>query len=338
MYYLDAWPRPEQRARVAEMRRRPHPREAPEGEDDDRSGTWVIRTDEPQESVEDPFGLQRPADHDEHADPEGLADSLSDLPEARIVRTAGRPREVLRTTEAMPRAEAAAPPEVVARREFAYPEWDYRTGRYRVPGAIVREPEAPLGDAAWVTSALARHARLARRVRARFERLRPRPVRLVRQPDGSEIDISAYVSAAADMRAGATVDGRMYMALHPARRELAVALLVDVSASTDAWVSTDRRIVDVEKEALLIVCDALDALGDRYGIFAFSGDGADDVSVVPLKKFDERAGVHSPPADCGAGRRPLHPSRCASPSPHGGTLPRTGASPSFARAVRWQAE
>ena len=64
-----------------------------------------------------------------------------------------------------------------------------------------------------------------------------------------------------------------------------------MSASTDAWVSTDRRIVDVEKEALLIVCDALDALGDRYGVFAFSGDGADDVSVVPLKRFDERVGV-----------------------------------------------
>ena len=69
-----------ERARVAEMRRRPRPREAPEDEDDEGSGTWVIRADEPQESVEDPFGLQRPADHDEHADPEGLADSLSELP------------------------------------------------------------------------------------------------------------------------------------------------------------------------------------------------------------------------------------------------------------------
>ena len=113
-------------------------------------------------------------------------------------------------------------------------------------------------------------------------------VRLVRQPDGSEIDLSAYVTATADSRAGATVDGRLYVAMRPARRELAVALLLDVSASTDAWVSTNHRIVDVEKEALLVVCEALDALGDRYGIFAFSGEGADDVAVLPLKSFDER--------------------------------------------------
>ena len=155
----------------------------------------------------------------------------------------------------------------------------------------MREPTAPLGDAAWVTSALACHARLARRVRARFERLRPRPVRVVRQPDGSEIDLSACVTAAADRRAGSAVDGRLYVMLRPERRELAIAILLDVSASTDAWVSTNRRIVDVEKEALLIVCEALDALGDRYGVYAFSGESAGDVSVVPLKRFDERVGV-----------------------------------------------
>ena len=286
----DAASRSGQRARVAEMRRRPRPREATEDEDDSDAGTWVIRADEPQESVEDPLGLQRPSDRDETADPEGLADSLSDLPEARIVRTPGLPREVLRSGEEIQRREAAAPTTVL-HRGIAYPEWDYRTGGYRVSAVIVREAAAPLGDPAWVTSALAVHSRLVRRVRARFERLRPRPVRLVRQPDGSEIDLSAYVAATADTRAGATVDGRLYVAMRPARRELAVALLLDVSASTDAWVSTNRRIVDVEKEALLVVCEALDALGDRYGVFAFAGESAADVSVLPLKRFDERVGV-----------------------------------------------
>ena len=106
--------------------------------------------------------------------------------------------------------------------------------------------------------------------------------------DGSEPDIAAWVSACADLRAGVAMDGRVYIEHRPSRRELAVALLADVSASTDGWVSDTRRIVDVEKEALLVVCEALDALGDRYGIFAFSGEGPDDVAVLPLKAFDER--------------------------------------------------
>jgi nitric oxide reductase NorD protein len=277
-----ATPRP----RVAEMRRRPRVREAADDEDDNHAGTWVIRADEPQESVEDPYGLQRPTDRDDDADPEGLADSLSDLPEARVVSTPAPAREVLRSGEPLERipGPTPAPP---SRRGLVYPEWDFRVNAYQRRGAIVREPAAPLGDTAWVDAAKARHAALARRVRARFERLRPRYVRLDRQADGSEPDIAAWVGAFADMRAGVAMDGRVYVEHHPSRRELAVALLADVSASTDAWVSDTRRIVDVEKEALLVVCEALDALGDRYGIFAFSGESADDVAVLSLKAFDE---------------------------------------------------
>ena len=85
------------------------------------------------------------------------------------------------------------------------------------------------------------------------------------------------------------MDGRLYVATRAARRELAVALLVDVSASTDGWVSANRRIVDVEKEALLVVCEALDALGDPYALFAFSGEGAARVEVRRLKTFEERS-------------------------------------------------
>ena len=277
------------RQRVADLRRRPRVREAEEGEDDRGSGMWVIRPDEPQESVEDPFGLQRPTDRADDVDPEGLGDSLSELAEARVVRTPGQSREVLLSEDELPKA-ARTTSVVPAAAGISYPEWDYRSGTYRVPGAVVRESAAPAGDPAWVSAALARHHRLVRRVRTRFERLRPRRTSIDRQPDGPELDIAAYVTAAADLQGSGVADDRLYIALRPARRELTVALLVDVSASTDSWVSGNRRIVDVEKEALLVVCEALDALGDRHAIFAFSGEGPDAVSVTPVKTFAERTG------------------------------------------------
>ena len=283
----DAQPTPPRPQRVTEMRRRPRVREAAEDEDDEGSGSWVIRADEPQESVEDPYGLQRPTDRSDDADPEGLGDSLSELPEARVVRTPGRAREVLLGSDELPRT-AGALPKAQRRTGIAYPEWDYQRGAYRHPGAIVRETEPAPGDSAWVASALQKHGRLVRRVRTRFERLRPRRMSVGRQPDGPELDIAACITTAADLRAGGVVDDRLYVMQRPARRELRVALLVDVSASTDSWVAGHRRIVDVEKEALLVVCEALDALGDRYGIYAFSGEGPEDVSLLPVKTFAER--------------------------------------------------
>ncbi len=281
----DDAPSPRAQRRVAEMRRRPRVREAAEDEDDHGTGTWVIRTDEPQETVEDPFGLQRPADTAE-VDPEGLGDSLAELPEARVVRTPGEAKEVLRAGEMVPRSPVPGRP-VAGRGGTAYPEWDFRSGTYRRPGSVVRESVAAVGDASWAASALARHSGLVRRVRTRFMRMRPRRVRVGRQSDGAELDIAEYVNAAADGRAGAVVEDRLYVDVRPGRRELAVGLLVDVSASTDSWVSGQQRIVDVEKEALLVVCEALAALGDRHAIFAFSGEGAEHVSIVAVKGFDE---------------------------------------------------
>ena len=136
-----------------------------------------------------------------------------------------------------------------------------------------------------------RHAREIEQVRRRFERLRPRRVRLSRQPDGPDIDLGALVTAYADQRAGGAADDRLYESIRPARRDLAVSLLVDVSGSTDSWVTGERRIVDVEKEALLLVCEALDALGDRYNVLAFSGEGPEAVAVSTVKGFSEPNGT-----------------------------------------------
>jgi len=74
----------------------------------------------------------------------------------------------------------------------------------------------------------------------------------------------------------------------PLRRSLALLILVDASASTDSWVDGTRRIIDVEKEALLVLCEGLEALGDRYAILAFSGEGPAGVRVSTLKEFETR--------------------------------------------------
>jgi nitric oxide reductase activation protein len=146
---------------------------------------------------------------------------------------------------------------------------------------------APAGSGDWVDHILARHAALVRRVRRRFDGLRPRRVRLSHQTDGADVDLSAYVAAFGDWRAGEPGDDRLYVAERPGRRDLAIMLLIDVSASTDSWVGGRLRIIDVEKEALIVLLEALDALGDRHAILSFSGQGPREVRVLTVKAFQE---------------------------------------------------
>lgn len=286
---IDAESEPLDGERVRTLARRPRVRHAPEDEDDDEVGMWMVQIDDPQESVEDPMGLQRPTDRDDDADPGELADSLSELPEARLVPLPGRPKEVL-ASEDPPDRNATVTGAEVGPVGIAYPEWDWRTERYHPKHAVVRERSAPAGDITWVDQALTRYAREVRRVRRQFERLRPQRVRLGRQPDGPDIDLGAYVTAYADRKAGHAVDDRLYEQILPARRDLSILLLVDVSGSTDSWVADTRRIIDVEKEALLLVCEALDALGDGYAVMGFSGEGPRGVSAYTVKGFAERNG------------------------------------------------
>jgi len=278
--------------RVRTLVRRPRVRHAPEDEDDDQVGMWMVQIDDPQESVEDPMGLQRPTDRDDTADPGDLADSLSELPEARLVQAPGTPEEVLASDDPPDRGAAMTAAPAAGPIAIAYPEWDWRTERYHPGHVVVRERPAPDGDPAWAEQALARYAREVRRVRRQFERLRPHRVRLGRQPDGPDIDLAAYVTSYADQQAGHAAEDRLYEQVLPARRDLSILLLVDVSGSTDSWVADTRRIIDVEKEALLLVCEALDALGDGYAVMAFSGEGPRGVSVYTVKGFTERNGPH----------------------------------------------
>ncbi|HYD54163.1 MAG TPA: VWA domain-containing protein, partial [Gemmatimonadaceae bacterium] len=171
-----------------------------------------------------------------------------------------------------------------------YPEWDARAGRL-VPRAVtVRLMRPGDADATWATATLREHAPVVRQVRHRFERLRARRMRLSAQREGEELDVAACVRALADRNAGVVADDRLYVAVRPARRPVAILLLVDVSGSTDLPVAGSLRIIDVERTALLLAGEALEAMGDAYAMVAFSGRGAHDVRLSTIKDFAERQG------------------------------------------------
>jgi nitric oxide reductase NorD protein len=175
------------------------------------------------------------------------------------------------------------------RETFEYPEWDWKTERYVERASTVRVAEPLLADGAWAAGVLRAHAAVVRRLREKFERLRARRVRLTRQREGDELDLSACVGALVDRRTGHAPDDRLYLQVRPARRGLAIGILVDISGSTDERLGASR-IIDLEKVALLLTCEALDALGDEYTVLTFSGKGAGDVRLRTIKDFGERTG------------------------------------------------
>lgn len=275
--------------RSGRLPRRPEEREAQEDEDrPDNSSAWMVQGEESHPLAEDPLGLQRPVDRDDETNPDEFGDLLSELSEARLVTTPGQAKEVLISDD---------PPDAKAKlnhsptREDAesvqYPEWDYRSQCYKQPGATVKLISTGLGSQNWVDQTLEEHRALVESIRRRFEMLRARRVLQRKQLDGDEIDLDAYITNRADFRAGNHFNEALYQTRRNQDRSLAITLLIDISGSTDGWVSAHRRVIDVEREALLLVCIALESMGEPYSVQAFSGNGVHAVHVQQIKSFNE---------------------------------------------------
>ena len=173
--------------------------------------------------------------------------------------------------------------DLVSHREpdHRYDEWDYRRRAYRKGWCHLFETEGVPGDPAYVSMVRLRHAGLIKQIRRRFEMLRGEDRMLGRQPEGEEVDLDAAVDAIADRRGGLEPSARLFCRRIRNQRSLAAMFMVDMSGSTKGWVN------EAEREALVMLCEALDSLGDAYAIYGFSGWTRTRSDIYRIKRFDE---------------------------------------------------
>jgi len=170
---------------------------------------------------------------------------------------------------------------------FRYPEWDYRrASHYHDHCRVVTEFAAEEGED-WHPDESAK--RRIRQITRQFEALRPKRQVFPAQPDGDELDLAALVRTYADHRAGQPGSERIYSQARNEMRDLAVAVLMDISLSTDSWVD-NHRVLDVEKEAVTALSYGLAACGDDHALFTFTSRKRNWVRVQTLKDFDEPLG------------------------------------------------
>jgi nitric oxide reductase NorD protein len=165
-----------------------------------------------------------------------------------------------------------------------YPEWDHGRQHYRKNWCVMREKTVTPVHDSFYRDTLDKHAGVVKHLRRKFEALRDENRLEKRQAQGDEIDLDALIEAIADARDGSEMSDRLFVRLHRAERNIAVAFLVDMSGSTKGWIN------EAEREALVLLCEALELLGDRYAIYGFSGTTRKRCELFRIKTFDEAYG------------------------------------------------
>jgi hypothetical protein len=176
-------------------------------------------------------------------------------------------------------------------RAVRYPEWDQGIDDYRLNWCRVVERPAEEGSGDIVGATLSAHGSEVSALRRFFESLRPPGLRRVPgQADGDELDVDAAVRMCAERAAGADLSDRIYVRRERKERDVAAAFLVDVSGSTSRQLGNGRRVIDLEKEGLVLLCEALEAVGDQYALYGYSGQGRGQVDFLVIKDFADQLG------------------------------------------------
>jgi nitric oxide reductase NorD protein len=165
--------------------------------------------------------------------------------------------------------------------DFRYDEWDYHRNAYRRGWCHVYVTDVKPGEGNFVRATKVRYALFIHQIKRRFEAVRGEDRILGRQPDGEEIDLDALVEAVNDRKSGAEPSPRLFCRRVRNERSLAALFMIDMSGSTKGWVN------DAEREALVMLCEALEQLGDRYAIYGFSGWTRTRCDIYRIKSFTD---------------------------------------------------
>jgi nitric oxide reductase NorD protein len=141
-------------------------------------------------------------------------------------------------------------------------------------------------DEAWARSALARHRRSIEDLERRVAHHRAGLRAIDRQLDGEDVDLAALVDERAARAAGHGGDPRLYVRQEHRRRDFATTVLLDVSLSTDGWVR-GHRVLDVARDAVLVLGEVADRLGDRLRVLAFSSETRHRCRVREVRGWNE---------------------------------------------------
>ncbi|HXT64357.1 MAG TPA: VWA domain-containing protein [Pyrinomonadaceae bacterium] len=181
---------------------------------------------------------------------------------------------------------------------FNYDEWDRELTDHRVGWCRVIEKKVKRGNRAFVDDTRERYRGVVSSIRHQFQLMKPENLtKIANELDGEDYDLNAVVDYFIDRRADGQQSERIYTKRLRKRRDVAVSFLLDQSSSTartigrhplQPYTHPGRRIIEIEKEGLVLMSEALEAVGDVYSINGFTSEGRRNVKFYVMKDFNEQ--------------------------------------------------
>ena len=172
---------------------------------------------------------------------------------------------------------------------YHYAEWDYQIQLERPSWTTVLEKRPKVGDLQVIDDIAAQHKRVIAQMKFLLDAMQPQGVTRIRKlEDGDELDINAAIAGSMDIRMGMQPDPRIMMRSVRKIRDISVMVLLDLSESTnDKVAGQEHTVLDLTRQATVLLADAINKVGDPFAIHGFCSDGRHGVEYQRFKDFDQ---------------------------------------------------
>jgi len=167
---------------------------------------------------------------------------------------------------------------------ISLPEWNYRTQQLEDDRCLL-QPMLPKNSSPLPLPM--KLQKTAKAIQAQFEQLASVRYWLKAQPQGEELDLSAWLDFHVESKISSTQERGLYQSFRGNNRDISSLLLADLSMSTDAYLDDDNRVIDVVRDSMLLFGEALNSVGDKFAMYGFSSVKRSNVRFTMLKNFNE---------------------------------------------------
>ena len=167
-----------------------------------------------------------------------------------------------------------------------YPEWNFKQKKYLSNHCTIHEENYLEYKSEYIEKLLSKNKKTSSHLKRKLHSLLNLKTIQRKKSSGEDIDLDAVVERYSDIVAKITPSEYIYTRKKREYSDIFIYFLMDISLSTDSWIS-GKRILDLEKEALLLFCDALDDISIPFALSAFYSRTRNHCKYLNIKQPKE---------------------------------------------------
>jgi nitric oxide reductase NorD protein len=214
------------------------------------------------------------------------SEALSELNLKHLVRTDDEVHSVYQSDFRDIRGIAESSDAEDKGRFVTYDEWDFKARKYKPDFCKVFVKRINGISLDYATNTLNENRSTLNGIRRQFAQIKQKREQVRNMADGEEIDLDAIVEMFTEIKSGHTPTENIYFAKRKKEPETSILFLLDLSLSTDSY-SAGNRILDVEKQAVLLFGQVLSEYNVDFAVGGFYSKTRNNCSYISLKDFSD---------------------------------------------------